>query len=561
MNRKKTIVMFVSAMLMLSSVAVYGTEISDFSDGREAQTEIQQELQTDENNSAIDIFQDEADTEPDTEFTDEIPEVSPTSETLTAEKVTDGNNVDSNGFEYKYLPESDTYCLIKGADIENVVIPYQYNGKVISEVGEKAFYGFSHIRIVKAELGDDRYINRIYIGQSAFENCANLRKIDFHEGAKIGNRAFYNCPKLWEYDGIFYYDSQDTEIEEDSFDPDTKLIFRAWDNGISKSVQDFSDKNRVFIEIVDHTDYVVTDTDGASYFDDWSSGDCKTFCVDCDDTMSAVRIWSVTEVIGRKAFYGCSNVRKVLIPEKTTTIESKAFTKCKNMSITIPAGVTFISEDAFEGASGITVYTDKGSYAEKYAKKHGLVCRRTPKPAEVPVPKLKVTYNSKYGDATLSWTPVDYTWLYYIYKYDDAARKYKRIGWTDQKTTSYKIDSPEGKTEKYKVCVRTAASIYTSQYSKKSNTVVVQGRPESSEIVSKKKKGKSIILKWTKSKGAQGYILYRYDKKAKKYVKLKIIKNGNTVTYIDKTGKLNKNDRYRVTAYCIIKDGTKLYGY
>ena len=117
-----------------------------------------------------------------------------------------------------------------------------------------------------------------------------------------------------------------------------------------------------------------------------------------------------------------------------------------------------------------------------------------------------------------------------------------------------------GKTEKYKVCVRTTASIYTSQYSKKSNTVVVQGRPESSEIVSKKKKGKNLTFKWTKSKGAQGYILYRYDKKAKKYVKIKTIKNGNTVTYTDKTGKLNKNDSYRVTAYCITKDGMKLYG-
>ena len=39
---------------------------------------------------------------------------------------------------------------------------------------------------------------------------------------------------------------------------------------------------------------------------------------------------------------------------KTSTIESKAFAKCKNMSIIMPSGITAISDDAFDGASGIT---------------------------------------------------------------------------------------------------------------------------------------------------------------------------------------------------------------
>ena len=60
-------------------------------------------------------------------------------------------NVDANGFEYEYLPESDTYYLVKGADIENVMIPYQYNGKVVSGVGEKAFYGYSRVKNVQSE--------------------------------------------------------------------------------------------------------------------------------------------------------------------------------------------------------------------------------------------------------------------------------------------------------------------------------------------------------------------------------------------------------------------------
>ena len=34
----------------------------------------------------------------------------------------------------------------------------------------------------------------------------------------------------------------------------------------------------------------------------------------------------------------------------------------------MPSGITAISDDAFDGASGITIYADKGSYAEKYAR-------------------------------------------------------------------------------------------------------------------------------------------------------------------------------------------------
>lgn len=475
-------------------------------------------------------------------------------------KFSDGENLANEGlvtntgeFSYEYLPESDTYRIVKGIDIENVVIPYEYNGKFVSEVGEKAFYGCSHIKTVKTEFNKERSGKYIRICKSAFENCNNLRQIELR-WAKLESKAFYNCPRLWAYYGAGAESPYDTEIQEDSFDPDTKMIFRNMYE-LPESVDRFAQKYRVFTEYVENPTEIFEENGFTSYEFQYN----KYSCIDCTDTVSNVNLGNMT-VIGRKAFYGCTNVRKVLISSTTKTIEAKAFARCMNMAITIPTEVTEISEDAFEGALGITIYADKGSYAEKYAKKHGLTCKTISAPIEVPIPKLKVTYNTKYGDATLSWTPVEYADQYYIYKYDTATKKYKRVAKTNQNTTSYKIESPVGKTEKYKVCVRTAASIYTSQYSKKSNTVVIQGRPESSEIISKKKKGKSITLKWTKSKGAQGYILYRYDKKTKKYVKLKTIKNGNTVTYTDKTGKLNKNDSYRVTAYCITKDGMKLYG-
>ena len=283
MDRKKFIAVAISAALGLSGAPVYASESAVFSDGEVQEygaEEEKQEFQTDSQDPETDTFQDEVESDAGTDgFVDEITEAS-----------SGAAESDANGFTYEYLKESDTYRLTKGTDTENVIIPYEYNGKVVSEVGERAFYGCVNIKTVKAEEGADRRKNRIRIDKSAFENCENLRKVSFDQGAKLESRAFYNCPKLWEYTGVSYYDSFDTEIEQDSFDADTKVIFRAGDNGIPETVKAFADKNRVFMEITDNDNYVLTDKDGTSYYDDWSEGDSRTFCVDCDDTKASVRV-------------------------------------------------------------------------------------------------------------------------------------------------------------------------------------------------------------------------------------------------------------------------------
>lgn len=225
MDRKKFIAVAISAALGLSGAPVYASESAVFSDGEVQEygaEEEKQEFQTDSQDPETDTFQDEVESDAGTDgFVDEITEAS-----------SGAAESDANGFTYEYLKESDTYRLTKGTDTENVIIPYEYNGKVVSEVGERAFYGCVNIKTVKAEEGADRRKNRIRIDKSAFENCENLRKVSFDQGAKLESRAFYNCPKLWEYTGVSYYDSFDTEIEQDSFDADTKVIFRAGDNGI-----------------------------------------------------------------------------------------------------------------------------------------------------------------------------------------------------------------------------------------------------------------------------------------------------------------------------------------
>ena len=54
--------------------------------------------------------------------------------------------------------------------------------------------------------------------------------------------------------------------------------------------------------------------------------------------------------IGGYAFYGCSSLTSITIPEGVTSIGSYAFFGCSSLtSITIPEGVTSIGRSAFDG--------------------------------------------------------------------------------------------------------------------------------------------------------------------------------------------------------------------
>ncbi|MBR5893417.1 MAG: leucine-rich repeat domain-containing protein [Bacteroidaceae bacterium] len=75
-------------------------------------------------------------------------------------------------------------------------------------------------------------------------------------------------------------------------------------------------------------------------------------------SLTSIEIPNSVTTIGKYAFYGCSGLTSITIPNSVTTIERQAFSKCTSLtSIEIPNSVTTIGPSAFEGCSGLKKLT------------------------------------------------------------------------------------------------------------------------------------------------------------------------------------------------------------
>ena len=159
--------------------------------------------------------------------------------------------------------------------------------------------------------------------------------------------------------------------------------------------------------------------------------------------------------------------------------------------------------------------------------------------------------NPKKTSLRLDWTIAVGITGYKIYVYDFSVKKYvlkKTIN--DPNTLHCTVKGlTAGETYNFKIATYLTVDgvDYISNLSV--NVLETMTVPADSKIVQLIGKNHSVQIRWKKINGASGYIIYRYKKNSKKYVRIAKIAGNTKFTYTNKNLKKSKTYKYKVVAY------------
>jgi len=305
-----------------------------------------------------------------------------------------------------------------------ISLPYKIKGPDnvyydLIKVSRNAFKGCSHLRnifindsIKIIENGAfsgcsslTSYVippNMKIISDSLFYDCNELQTVTIHSHIEsIGKYAFAECPQLF-FVNVGPHDP--ISIAENCFTNRSNAILCVpkgcksayesadyW-NEFSKIIEPKLNDNELFTasimvcnEAIDaifkvknaDNDYVYIGNGESTSIVDWTDGnvvipssvtgsDGETYQVTgisdfaffgCS-FLNSITIPEGINIIGNTVFYGCSGLTTLTIPESVTTIGEEAFLYCDNLSeITIPINVTSIGKDAFADCNNLTSVT------------------------------------------------------------------------------------------------------------------------------------------------------------------------------------------------------------
>ena len=255
-----------------------------------------------------------------------------------------------------------------------IIISSVYNDKPVTSIGDSAFRGCSGLTSIT--IGN----SVTSIGNEAFRGCSGLTSITIGNSVtSIGDYAFYNCYKLVEV-----INKGDLNITKGSSDNGFIAYYAL--NVKKDGTSDIVNKDGYLFYTYDNVNYLVayvgSDTDltlpdeynGQNYkLNNYAFYNCSgltsvtipdsvTSIVDsafsgCSG-LTSVTIGNSVTSIGYGAFCGCSGLTSVTIGNNVTSIDKSAFDGCSGLtSVTIPDSVTSIGDYAFYGCSGLTSVT------------------------------------------------------------------------------------------------------------------------------------------------------------------------------------------------------------
>ncbi len=207
-------------------------------------------------------------------------------------------------------------------------------------IGNYMFYGCTSLENV--------VLNMENIPNSAFENCLNLKTISFGNTNTqnnltytIGNRAFYNCTRLYQ---VNFNGNSVSSIGDNAFANCSSLTNFTMPSG---NVQLGSNvfKNSP-ITISENSEYV---------YDEYGTLYCGNTLVKAPATIttSTLNIKEGTEKIASYAFENVifTNLTSITIPNTITEIGEGAFAYTNLVSITLPNTITKLADNLFTGSS------------------------------------------------------------------------------------------------------------------------------------------------------------------------------------------------------------------
>ena len=460
----------------------------------------------------------------------------------------------TEGLEYEYDAELDGYRLVKGVNKKEIYIPHEYEGKEVKEIGEKAFAGCDQIESVQVRAYN------VTIKTFAFESCSSLRRISFSGGVNVESYAFSNCPKLFDFVAI---NTNKLVIADDAFDSDSKVIVT------HLGILPYREEGYPFFN-ENGEDEIHTYDQGLDYwnYETWkgSSGYEGKRVGDFDNSVSKVRISNNTDGIGRKAFYGSDKLEEVWLGRQNYFIETQAFAECTNLKkIIIPETTTIIEENAFKNCPLLTIYTPKGSYAEKFAKSHQIPVQYIDDGINDAKLTLQIAERKK-DEVTLKW---DMSQLYFVdgYEIERKNLRGKYIHCSTIKSNDINTKNIDagwysmyyGKNITFRIRAYFIDENGTVIYSQPSNTVKTTFCPVQPKITSlTKKAGKKLTVKWKKSDYAVGYQVWR-SVNGKKGVCVKTIKGGDVTSFTDSNLKEGATYIYWIKSYRMDYQNKKLY--
>ena len=164
------------------------------------------------------------------------------------------------------------------------------------------------------------------IGRLAFNGCSGLTSVTIPDSVtSIGERAFGDCNGL-------------TRITVSN----GNTVYHSQDNCLIDT------KNKVLV-LGCKTSIIPTDG-SVTNIGDWAFFSCSA--------LTSITIPDSVTSIGNGAFYGCSDLTAITIPNSVTSLGDNAFGGCSGLtSVTIPDSVTSIGAYAFYDCGGLTSIT------------------------------------------------------------------------------------------------------------------------------------------------------------------------------------------------------------